>query len=812
MLSETYLHQTKCNHIKKSEIMKRLVLLIILIFPLLIFSQIELKGNIADVNEPIIWANIILTQSDNDKIIGTTSDFDGNFTLNAEKGNYTLIVSYVGYTSFEKEITLESNMNLNTITLQADTKSLDEVVITSRKKLIEQKPDRIIFNVENSITASNGDALDALKVAPGLQVQNGVINMFGRGNPRVMINDRMLPLSGEELTSYLNSLSASDIKKIEVITSPPSKYDASGNGGLINIILKKGTQNSWKNTTSITHNIDTYNYTTFRNSLLFNKNKVNLSLSINKTRGYIRGEEDFQVYYPTSTWDIDINTKDHKKAFSGRLLLDYDVTENTTIGVQYFGNKTNPDISDRSITNIYNTSNTIDSLLINNGKEFDERISHSLNVHAITKLDSLGRKLSFDADYFTYDAEKSRNFRTESFDANNQFQNVNLSSSANSIQNLKNLSFKADMEHPLKSINLSYGFKVSAIDSESGLDFYNTISGSAELDTNVSNSFKYEENNQAIYVNGSKNINDKWQLQLGLRLENTQTKGFSLELNQTTKNDYSKLFPSLFVMYNSNDNNTFSLSYVKRIQRPAFNHLNPFRVYVSSNTYSQGNPFLQPTFNNNFEIKHTYKNKLTTNVFYNIKNNTSGVIFTSNIEENTQIVTRDNFFKEYIVGIGESYLYNKLNWLQSQNSFTLIHIKSKFTKPFNATPQNGLSYIAASNNTIKLNDTNRLQIDANYNSKAKSNLFSVGDSFSLDLGYSTSFLDKNLQFSVVFKDVFATSYLNNLESNVNGVRQVYGQNRNNRYVKFSLNYSFGNKKIKEKNRQFGNAEETNRVN
>ena len=160
----------------------------------------------------------------------------------------------------------------------------------------------------------------------------------------------------------------------------------------------------------------------------------------------------------------------------------------------------------------------------------------------------------------------------------------------------------------------------------------------------------------------------------------------------------------------------------------------------------------------------------------------------------------------------KSLRFEKLNWLQSQNSFTLVHIKSKFTKPFDATPQNGLSYIAASNNTIKLNDTNRLQIDANYNSKAKSNLFSVGDSFSLDLGYTTSFLDKSLQFSIVFKDVFATSYLNNLESNVNGVRQVYGQNRNSRYLRFSLSYNFGNKKIKEKNRQFGNAEETRRTN
>lgn len=203
--------------------MKRAVLILILFFPLFVISQSEIKGRITDTNEPIVFANIILTNPNNDNVIGTTSDFDGNFTLNAKNGIYTLTISYVGYTTYTSNIKLEKNLDLGLITLTADQNALDEVVITSRKKLIEQKPDRLIFNVENSITASNGDALDALKIAPGLQLQNGEINMFGKGNPRILINDRLLPLSGEELTSYLNTLSANDIKKIEIITSATSK-------------------------------------------------------------------------------------------------------------------------------------------------------------------------------------------------------------------------------------------------------------------------------------------------------------------------------------------------------------------------------------------------------------------------------------------------------------------------------------------------------------------------------------------------------------------------------------------------------------
>ncbi len=791
--------------------MKRIILFLILVFPIILCAQIRITGKVVDTLGPIAGANIIL-QTSEDKIIGAISNIDGNFSIEAEKNIYILTISYVGYTSYTQNVILENSLDLGTITLKEDTNTLEEVVITSRKKLIEQKPDRIIFNVENSISASTGDALDALKVAPGLQVQNGIINMFGKGTPQVMINDRLLPLTGEELTSYLNSISGNDIKKIEIITAPPAKYEASGNGGLINIILKKGSGNSWKNTSSIMHNIDTYNFTTFRNSLLYNKNKVNLSFSVDKNGGFIRGIEDFQVFYPTSTWDIDINTKDSRKALSSRLLLDYELTENTTVGIQYLGSKNNPGISDRSITRIFNTNNIIDSLLINNGKEHDERMSHALNLHSITKLDTLGKILSFDVDYFNYDAQKTRDFRTESFNTNNEFQNVNFSAIADSDQSIKNLSFRADMVHPLKNMILSYGIRASNTESKSGIAFFNTITGTPEFDNTVSNRFTYDESNQAIYIDGSKKLNDKWQVKMGLRVERTTTKGFSVELNQTNNNNYTKLFPTFYTSYEKDENNDFTFSYSKRIQRPRFNNLNPFRVYVSSNTFSEGNPFLQPTFNDNFELKHTFKSKLTTNIFLSKRSNASGIIFTSNIEENTQIVTRDNFFNQTTIGIGQNYLFDKLDWFQSNNGFTLINSKSKFTKQIDASPQNGFSYMASSNNTIKFSTTSKFQIDAIYNSKSQSDLFTVGDNFSLDLSYSKSFLNNNLKCNVVIKDVFATSYLDNLESVVNGVRQVYGQNRNNRYVRFSLSYSFGNKKINSKNRAFGNEEEQQRTN
>ena len=299
---------------------------------------------------------------------------------------------------------------------------------------------------------------------------------------------------------------------------------------------------------------------------------------------------------------------------------------------------------------------------------------------------------------------------------------------------------------------------------------------------------------------------------MGLRLENTNTKGFSLELNETNTNNYTKLFPSFYASYNKNDNNSFSLSYGKRIERPRFRDLNPFRVVISSNTYSVGNPFLRPSFIDSFEFKHTYKNKCTTNAFLSIRDDGSSIIFTSDVENSTQIVTRSNFFKQYVYGISESFTFNKISWWQSQNSLNLIGSKTEFTENIGAKPQNGITFSGNSSNKFILNESTKLQIDVSYDSPFKAGLFSLGETYSLDLGISKQFLNKNLQVAILVKDIFNTSSLNNLASTVNGVKQVYGQNDNNRFIRFSASYSFGNKKINEKRRNFGNEEEIRRTN
>ncbi|MCV2487045.1 TonB-dependent receptor [Flavobacterium sp. SH_e] len=793
--------------------MKKTHLLIFLVLPLFCLAQstLKLKGKIVSETKPLEWAEVSILNSEGKIIDGTTAKQDGSFEMNLKNGFYKIQISLLGFSDYEKEISLEKDIDLSIIILKETATNLGEVVIQSKKNTIEQKTDRLVYNLENNVTTTGGDALNAINTAPGVVVKNDVITILGKGTSRVMIDGRLIELTGEELNNFLKSISAADIKNIEIISNPPAKYEADGMGGLINIIMKKGVRNSWKNSTTVSYDQNKYGIYTLRDNFFYNKNKFRFSASVNGKTGYKNANESLEMYFPDGISTMNAVTKVKDENLSGKLALDYNFSERTTIGFQVMNDKYNPDFGSDIRIDKYNTQNELEYVTLN--KSYTDKGSRNqiYNAHLITKLDSLNRKLSFDVDYFNYHSKFDRDFKANNYTPDMEFVDVNQSGRNISNQDIDNLSFKADMEHPLQALNLSYGAKISFTNSKSNILYYNTISGTPELDPNQSNRFEYTENNQAIYINGDKKINEKWNLQMGLRLENTQTNGFSETLNQETINNYLKLFPTLYASYKKNENNTFSLNYGKRINRPRFDLLNPFRVYINSNSYSEGNPFLKPSFSDNFELAHSYKEVLRTSIFVNAITNGYGVVFTSNPETNTQIVTRENYYKGLSYGLGESYSASFADWWQSENTLYFLGSKTEFIKDINATPSNSLQIDFTTNNTFILGKNSKLQIDFNYSTPFKNGLYEVGYVSSFDIGFKQDLLNKTLQIAFLANDIFYSSYLKDFTSVVNGVKQVYTQNESNRFVRLSVIYNFGNKKINVKERAFGNQEEKKRV-
>ena len=793
--------------------MKKVNLLVFLLLPLFCLAQasFKLKGKIASETIPLEWADVSISNSEGKIIDGSTSKQDGSFEINLKKGSYKIGITLLEFTDYEKEFTIENDTDLGTIILKESATNLKEVIIQSKKKTIEQKTDRLVYNLENNVTTVGGDALSAINTAPGVVVQNNTINILGKGTSRVMIDGRMIELVGEELNNFLKSISASDIKNIEIISNPPAKYDAEGTGGLINIIMKKGVRDSWKNTTTVSYDQNKYSIYTLRDNFFYNKNKFRFSASINAKTGYLNATDDLKMYFPDGLSHMKSVTKVKTENLSSKLALDYDLSERTTIGFQYLNDRNNPDFKSDIRIEDYNTQNELDNVTLNNSFTDKGSRNQTYNAHLITKLDSLKRKLSFDVDYFNYSSKFDRNFVANNFTPDMTFVDINQSGRNISNQDIDNWSFKADMEHPLQALNLSYGAKMSFTNSVSDVLYFNTITGTPELDSNQSNRFKYTENNQAVYVNADKKLNEKWNFQMGLRLENTQTNGFSETMNQETENNYLKLFPTFYASYKKNENNTFSLNYGKRINRPRFDLLNPFRIYINSNSYSEGNPFLRPSFSDNFELSHSYKEVLRTSVFVNAITNGYGVLFTSNPETNTQIVTRENYFKNLNYGIGESYSASFTDWWSSENSLYLLGAKTEFIKDINATPSNSLQIDFSTNNTFLLGKTTKLQIDFTYTTPFKSGLYKVGYASSFDIGFKQDLFNKTMQIAFLANDIFNTSYLKDFTSVINGVKQVYEEKQSNRFARLSVVYNFGNKKINVQQRDFGNKEENKRT-
>lgn len=789
---------------------KSAVLIVALLFSTVFFAQ-EITGKIADNTDVIPFANVILKDNNQKIVAGTTTTDEGTFELKAPNGTYLLEISFLGYETLSKTIIIHKNVNLGTLILKENAQALDEIVVKTEKRVLERKVDRLVFNVEKSIAATGGNGLDVLRITPGVQLQNNTVSILGKGASQVLINGRLSPLAGDELIAFLSGFSANDIVKIEVITNPPAKYDAAGNGGLINIVLKKGVQDSWKNATTLSYNQNKYSFTTLTNNFFYNKNKISFSGSLNATKGGEGNLSGLQINYPNNFWDIGIEGRVQKDQFSGRFLVDYAISDKTSFGLQYLGNTTQPDIDAETMFAIFDTNDNLERSLLTTGNNKNDNKNHSVNFHLLTKLDSLGRNISIDADYFTFSSDRSNDFFTESFNNSGVSQGVNSAALNEANQEIENFSAKIDVEYPLKKATLSYGVKASFTNTNSTVLFFDTLSGTPVLDLNQSNDFEYEENVLAAYFSGNTNLTDKLEMQFGLRFEDTKTTGFNVNLNEENINNYNKFFPSLYFSYAKNDTNNFNFSYGKRINRPNFRNLNPFRFYINDNSYSEGNPFLQPSFADSFKISYLYKNNISSSLSLDIITNGFGVFFNTDVVNQNQIVTQENYFEKYIYRWEERFSYNKISWFKSQNSINLIAYVTELTKNNNAEVNNGIQFYATSNNTFILNKRTKLQANAWYSSFHNDGLFSVGEMFHLSFGLQHNFKN-NIKLSMLFSDVLNIGSLNKYDSTVNNINQSYSENQSSRNFRISLSYDFGNKKVTVKNRGFGNNDEQRRSN
>lgn len=790
------------------------ILLLVLLSSSNLFSQVIISGQIKDEkNDSKESVEIQIQNKQSIVVKSELTNKNGNFFIEIEKGEYTILVKQLGNILYQDKVIANQNIDLGIIKIKSNSIELNEVVVKSKKKIIERKVDRLIFNVENSISANGGDAVDALKITPAISVQNDKISIIGKNQLSVMINNRLVQVTGDDLINYLKTIRSDEIKNIEVISNPSSKYDAEGNSGIININLKKAKPNAWSSTFRSSYRQSTYPTGSIGNGFNYQKNKITLLSNINYTKGSNYTTETQEINYPTQNWNGNDGLRNYANILNGKLGFDYKINTKVAIGMHYIGGISKPNIEQNNSTKLSNSfNNDIERNIETNLFNSKRNSNHSLNLHTQYEMDTIGRKINLDFDYFNY---KRNNDQTNSTYDYSFIDNVNTYTTIlnKGKQDIENYSVRIEMEHPLKWINIEYGGKISFTKTNSNINFFDVVNNVPYFVANRSNQFEYIENNQAIFISGTKKFwKDKLEIQFGLRLENTQTKGYSLTLNQENKTNYSKLFPTSYISFYPNENHTFSFNYGKRINRPKYHILNPFREYSNPFSYIEGNPFLQPSITHNISFDHTFKNNLNTSIYYSYEENGFSSITLVDQNSINQITTNLNYYKSQNVGINESYTFNLFEQWESYNSGSIYYRKTTSNNPSVQNKIEGYGAFVATSNSFIFNKSKTFlgNLDLSYSFPNTVLNFRNQSEFSTNFGFKYLMLNKLLVMSFTFNDIFKTSKQRWFQT-INDINLYNTNYEDVRKFTFSLSYKFGNNKLRVKDSKEGNSEEKGRA-
>lgn len=786
------------------------LIFLIILLPLIGYSQVKVNGRILDsYNGPTSFAKVQLASKDS--IYRVQSDSLGLFELEMTRNTYTLKILKEQKLIYSDTIIILNDIDLGDIIVDEGT-LLDEVVIAQRRKLIERKIDRLVFNVENSVSSTGSDALEVLGQTPGIRVQNDNVKIIGKSNMLVMIDDRLIELSGADLMNFLKTISSESIKEIEVITAPPAKYDASGNSGLINIKLKKAKKDSWNSTMGTSFTQRYFLSEAINGNFNYNKNKLTIQSAVNLSNAESKYMDQVDTYFIDETWREDVPRKIVNKSVGYRVYSGYDFTAAWNMGIILTGSSSKVNTgADSRIDRTSLGSNDLSSYIDTDLQSLTNQSMLSINYHNIFKLDTIGTKIVFDLDYFNYENDDSRNINGSRFTP----QDLIIPGSNYAVQNynnqdIKNYSGKLDVEMPLKWASLTYGGKYSVINTKNNLEFYNIQTSVPVFDPSQSNKFNYRETNQALYFSGNKKVGEKWEIQAAVRVEATQTKGYSANYGQENKNDYIELFPTAYVQYSFNEDNIYSINYSRRIFRPSYQLLNPFRDYDSQYSYVEGNPFLQPSFSNTFEFSYTHKN-FDTKLSYSQIND--GFEHFGIVDPVTNITryTVTNFLDTKAYNASLSHTFDKVKWWTSANSIDSGYSINNSSNAATVQETSGYYTFVSTNNDFILNKTNSLILNLSYWYQFRSVVgvyeFDPYGSFSTSVKYK---LKDNLQLSLNLNDVFK-SQTSRSANYSNGIRNEFVNYYDARHIRFSLQYKIGKSTRTAINKDSSNTEEQNRT-
>lgn len=804
-----------------------------LIFPILLlctsslFSQssFDITGIIHDeVGKGIDLCSVnLFNLPDSSFVKSEFTDQDGSYLITGVKeGKYYLLIKQFGYFDSQETLDVKGNTNVPTLKLTIDAQVFEQVEVIATVPFIERKIDRVVVTPDALIANAGSSALEVLERAPGVTVdQNGVILLKGRSGVAVFINDKPSYLSGTELENYLRTLPAGSIKNIEIMENPPAKYEAEGNAGVININIKRTTAKGFFGNTSVSYRRSRYNGS--NNSLNLNYNNNKIAVYANVFGGFWESFQDLTINRYYLNEDLTPASNFSQNSFNNRGGyyvdakggLDYYVTEKSTLGFTA-GSSTSPRRATIDNTALVtNPSGDLLQRVVADNLTESSFKSNLFNVYFSHNLDSLGSKLSIDADYVNYVSSNDQAFKNFQYDSQEQLiyeDQIN----GEIPSEIGIYALKSDYTKTFKGgSKFDGGVKTVLTQTDNEAIYSTTVGGITTPNYNLSNRFIYDEWINSAYVNYSKEVG-KVGLQLGLRAEVTRLTGNQLgnavTPDTTFTRNYTSLFPTFYAStsLDSAGNHGMNFSYGRRINRPYFEDLNPFISPLDKFTFYTGNPNLLPTYSHNLALSYSFKNMLNTSLSYAIV--TDGIQETLEIQDSIYFSRPGNIASSNFLTLSFDGNIEVTKWYSF--SFyaegALVRFQSDlYTEQLNS---KGINLFGECTNSFNLGKGWRIDLSGMIsNDQVASQLLIKGFGL-VDLGVQKTLFDGKGSIKIAATDLFYTRRGDGIINNLRLTNANWQSTFDTRGVRLTFSMRFGKSTMnKEKHNSSGSDTEQERV-
>jgi len=761
-------------------------------------SAKSITGKVVDDNMlPIPLVTVSLYDLSQKMILSTVTDSTGHFTARYERqGKYLIKIRHIGHQDYQTPFFELSNMDLGTVKLSKLENALEEVEVQGKAKILEVSGGTITYNIANTIGGQDVSVLEALKRAPGVYVENeSNITLNGKGGVQILLDGRQTFLSGAELTDLLKSMSSNNLKSIEIINNPTAKFDAAGSAGIINIKTKKNQIIGLNGniSTAVAYGVSPKQLQNI--ALNYRVDKINVFGNYSHTLGnynydYGTNRQQNGKSYDSHTVDVDKRQK-----MSTQLGVDYYLNNKNTIGFLANGNfifgggitDTRTDISTLPTSTIEESLSAVNDYYGQRTARYNFNLNYKYE-------DTTGRSLNVDMDYGRFD-KWNKNLQSNIYrDGQEAILEESLYRTLNGI-NIDLNGIKVDYLMNLWNGKFASGVKYSFVRSINDSRFYHVLTDADSLDNRRSNDFQFDEYISSAYVDYKRSLG-KWSFQGGLRIEHSNSKGTlffkekSADREDNIKRNFTDLFPFLAITLQPNEGNNVSLSYAKRIERPAYQDLNPFVYMLDELSFWQGNPFLKPSYTQRFTLLYALKNSTVVSLNFAYTDQLNAKV-TDTLETEKIVMISRNLGTQKHWSLSLTQTLAPTPWWDVTFNGLLYYIQNDVT--FDQYRNFDLQQLAGRVNLVQsfqLPYKMKAEVAATYNSNRLSGANTLSKGISqVDIGLQKTLLKDKATLRLAVSDIYKGSRSRYTQSFPGFVSTSYGYYES-RQVRLSFSYRF----------------------